>query len=373
MEKAKVVEEKLKIKGVPRRPWYGDSCPYSSPNVLICNLLNKCSSRVMNICELLDGLCNDCGFELLERVDAIRNQIYEMFEIVEYGALWFKGQKGSEIGNNNGVHKKNSAVKRVKQTHFKGELKMIKRPVIKLRLSCQYCYRQKPRRNSLFKTPQDSVHLDEQPADLKSFSCTICGEPAYEPVVSKSGHLFCWVCLNRSKGEFPVVGCPVTKLSINLVSSQITVSPIYNGKEYEAEDGLLMANRSVVKQERNRDIAPIQSRINPKVASEFLDYLVSKLNEEGAEIMKDLDELVSDLHDPQEEREDMYKQIMGRVNALFEWLVTAWRRKSREQDIDEDYGVKLLIIDFVKDRHYEMAWKKLCEKESQMSQFSSGN
>ncbi|CAK9009982.1 unnamed protein product [Durusdinium trenchii] len=84
------------------------------------------------------------------------------------------------------------------------------------------------------------------------FECNICFETAFEPVVTRCGHLFCWKCLHlwlsaprrSAYGNLqPSNGwssCPVCKAAV----SQQTVTPVYardgsGGMETEQRDASL--------------------------------------------------------------------------------------------------------------------------------------
>eukprot|EP01071_Lankesteria_metandrocarpae_P008202 Lankesteria_metandrocarpae@DN4901_c0_g1_i1.p2 len=57
------------------------------------------------------------------------------------------------------------------------------------------------------------------------FECNICFDDAKNPVVTKCGHLFCWLCLHGwiRRGDMDVVECPVCKAAV----SKTTVIPLY--------------------------------------------------------------------------------------------------------------------------------------------------
>ncbi|OII71753.1 uncharacterized protein cubi_00560 [Cryptosporidium ubiquitum] len=61
----------------------------------------------------------------------------------------------------------------------------------------------------------DNNHKSEEKSrNFTSFECNICFENAYEPIVTRCGHLYCWSCicswLDRGYGD-----CPVCKAGVN--------------------------------------------------------------------------------------------------------------------------------------------------------------
>lgn len=60
------------------------------------------------------------------------------------------------------------------------------------------------------------------------FECSICMEVAREPVVTRCGHMYCWVCIREWLGQNrSTLTCPVCKAGI----STETLIPVYTKED----------------------------------------------------------------------------------------------------------------------------------------------
>ncbi|KAI3379350.1 hypothetical protein SNEBB_003174 [Seison nebaliae] len=70
--------------------------------------------------------------------------------------------------------------------------------------------------------PQTQKENDSR-KDTAKFECRICLDTAHQPIVTNCGHLFCWECFGKWKGNKTSIRCPACTAS--LVENSIT--PIY--------------------------------------------------------------------------------------------------------------------------------------------------
>ncbi|KAH8740980.1 zinc finger protein [Cryptosporidium ryanae] len=77
---------------------------------------------------------------------------------------------------------------------------------------------------------KNTSNKSESSTPSSSFECNICFENAFEPVVTRCGHLYCWNCiylwLDRGYGD-----CPVCKAGV----TQENVIPLY-GRGSDSSD-----------------------------------------------------------------------------------------------------------------------------------------
>lgn len=360
--RGKEAEKEIKVKGVPPRPSFQDSSRYSS----LCHFMRlffiRLQSTPLDIEEWCQSLCDEETGDPELFVELIEEEIPKMIEVVQNHLRWLKGEANSGVSR--AMHNERSARGQNKRIPSK-KAKFKWRPHTRLRLSSQFFYNQLLRKTKGSKQQPLLHQLDDFAPSLESFSCTICSKPAYEPVAIKSGHLFCWTCL-RSQTDFYCIRCPVTKVSISAVLGSTHAAPIYyTCNDYEEEDSLLATNRPTkisTNQNCNIDISKLVRRPKPTMLTQFLEYMIFEIKDEGDAILNLLGEIMPNWNSDRQKVEKTCGEIRGRMDALFAWLVTAWRAKCKEQESEPRFGVQQTTNYICKDDYYHRAWDRLVMK-----------